>query len=151
MAFITSDKELFKLYVDSKKEADQWRENYHEYERLADNGLLENLDPALPEVNDGSLSASLFKLPKRIINSTLKGRAVATSRDDSWLTELANMQWENEIVPNANSQAPFIRKWKDAVRKSAIYGSVPLITLFVERGNYTGADFVVAQPQEVIS
>lgn len=150
MAFITSDKELFKLYVDSKKEADQWRENYHEYERLADNGLLENLDPALPEVNDGSLSASLFKLPKRIINSTLKGRAVATNRDDSWLTELANMQWENEIVPNANSQAPFIRKWKDAVRKSAIYGSVPLITLFVERGNYTGADFVVAQPQDVI-
>lgn len=150
MAFITSDKELFKLYRDSKKEADEWRENYHEYERLADNGLLETLDPALPEVNDGTLSASLFKLPKRIINSALKGRAVATDRDDSWLTELANMQWEKEIIPNANSQAPFIRKWKDAVRKSAIYGSVPLITLFVERGNYTGADFIVAQPQDVV-
>lgn len=149
MAYISSEKELFNLYESSKQESNQWRENYHEYERLADNGLLENLDPSLPETNDGSLSASLFKLPKRIINSSIKGRAYATDRDDAWLTELANIRWEKKIIPNANSQAPFIRKWKDAVRKSAIYGSVPLITLFVERGNYTGADFIVAQPQDV--
>lgn len=149
MAYISSEKELFKLYESSKSESTQWREDYHEYERLADNGLLENLDPSLPETNDGSLSASLFKLPKRIINSSIKGRAFATDRDDAWLTELANIRWEKKIIPNANSQAPFIRKWKDAVRKSAIYGSVPLITLFVERGNYTGADFIVAQPQDV--
>ena len=149
MAYITDEKELYKLYTSSKSEATQWRLDYHEYERLADNGLLDNLDPALPETNDGTLSASLYKLPKRIINASIKGRATATDRDDAWLTELANIRWEKKIIPNANSQAPFIRKWKDAVRKSAIYGSVPLITLFVERGNYTGADFIVAQPQDV--
>ncbi len=149
MAYITDEKELYKLYTSSKSESDEWREDYHEYERLADNGLLENLDPTLPETNDGTLSASLFKLPKRIIKASIKGRATATDRDDAWLTELANIRWEKKIIPNANSQAPFIRKWKDAVRKSAIYGSVPLITLFVERGNYTGADFIVAQPQDV--
>lgn len=149
MAYITDEKELYKLYTSSKSESDEWREDYHEYERLADNGLLENLDPTLPETNDGTLSASLFKLPKRIIKASIKGRATATDRDDAWLTELANIRWEKTIIPNANSQAPFIRKWKDAVRKSAIYGSVPLITLFVERGNYTGADFIVAQAQDV--
>lgn len=149
MAYITDEKELYKLYTSSKSESDEWREDYHEYERLADNGLLENLDPTLPETNDGTLSASLYKLPKRIIKASIKGRATATDRDDAWLTELANIRWEKKIIPNANSQAPFIRKWKDAVRKSAIYGSVPLITLFVERGNYTGADFIVAQPQDV--
>jgi hypothetical protein len=149
MAYLSEDSEIYDLYAEAKKESNQWREDYHEFERLADNELLPDLDENLPETNDGSLAAGLFKLPKRIINNKLKGRATATDRDDAWITELANMQWENEIIPNANSQAPFHRKWKDAVRKSAIYGSVPLITLFVERGNYIGADFIVAQPQDV--
>lgn len=149
LAYITDEHELYKLYTNSKEESKQWREDYHEFERLADNGLLDNLDETLPETNDGTLSASLYKLPKRIISSSIKGRAIATDRDDAWLTELANIRWEKKIIPGANSQATFYRKWKDAVRKSAIYGSVPLITLFVERGNYTGADFIVAQPQDV--
>lgn len=149
MQYITDEQELYKLYKDSKTESDNWREDYHEFERLADNDLIEDLDPTLPEVNDGTLAAALFKLPKRVVNSNLKGRAKALDRDEAWLSELANLQWENNIIPNANSQAPFHRKWKDAVRKAAIYGSVPLITLFVERGDYIGSDFIVAQPQDV--
>jgi hypothetical protein len=147
--FLTDEQEIYELYEQAKSESITWREDYHEYERLADNGLMDNLDPALPEVNDGSLAASLFKLPKRIVNSNLKGRAKSVDRDEAWITELANIQWENKIIPNANSQAPFHRKWKDAVRKAAIYGSVPIISLFVERGDYVGTDFVVAQPQDV--
>jgi len=147
--FLEDEKELYDLYQQAQEESKIWRKDYHEYERLADNGLLEDLDPDLPETNDGSLAASLYKLPKRIINSDKKGRATALDADDKWITELANLQWENNIIPNANSQAPFHRKWKDAVRKSAIYGSVPLVTLFVERGEYIGADFIVAQPQDV--
>ena len=149
MAYLVEEKELYDLYEEAKSESKIWRKDYHEYERLAENGLLEDLDPDLPETNDGTLAASLYKLPKRIINSQKKGRAKALDTDDAWITELANMQWENEIIPNANSQAPFHRKWKDAVRKAAIYGSVPLITLFVERGDYIGADFIVAQPQDI--
>lgn len=148
MAFI-EPKDLKQLYTDSKDEAHIWREDYPSYERLADNGLMEGLDPNLPEVNDGSLAAALFKLPKRIVSSDLTGRAKAEDRDEAWITELANIQWENNIIPNANTQAPFHRKWKDAVRKAAIYGSVPLINIFVERGNYRGSDFIVAQPQDV--
>lgn len=149
MHFLEDEQEIYELYTQAVQESDIWREDYHEYERLADNGLLEELDPNLPEVNDGTLAAALFKLPKRIVNSKLTGRAVSVDRDEAWLTELANLQWENNIIPNANSQAPFHRKWKDAVRKAAIYGSVPIITLFVERGDYVGTDFVVAQPQDV--
>lgn len=148
-SFITEEKDLYDLLDQAREESKIWRKDYHEYERLAENGLLDDLDPDLPETNDGSLAASLYKLPKRIINSSKKGRATALDTDDQWITELANMQWEKNIIPNANSQATFHRKWKDAVRKAAIYGSVPLITLFVERGTYIGADFVVAQPQDV--
>jgi hypothetical protein len=150
MVFITDPKEIYQLYEQAKLESREWREDYHEYERLADNDLIEDLDPNLPEVNDGTLAAALFKLPKRIVNSDLKGRAISMDRDEEWITELANIQWEEEIIPNANTQATFHRKWKDAVRKAAIYGSVPLINLFTERGDYLGSDFIVAQPQDVI-
>lgn len=148
MAFFEKD-EIYDIYVESKDEARQWREDYHEYERLADNDLIDDLDENLPEVNDGSLAASLFKLPKRIVNSKLEGRAKALDADDAWITELANIEWVNNIIPNANSQAPFHRKWKDAVRKAAIYGGQPIINLFVENGSYTGSDFIVPQAQDV--
>lgn len=149
MAFIEKD-DIHDLYVESKDEATVWREDYHEYERLADNDLIEDLDENLPETNDGSLAASLFKLPKRIVSSKLTGRAKALDADDAWITELANIRWENEILPNANSQAPFHRKLKDAVRKAAIYGGQPIITLFVEHGEKAGSDIIIPQAQDVI-
>lgn len=141
--------DLKKLYKDSTDEAHIWREDYTSYERLADNGLMDGLDKNLPEVNDGSLAAALFKLPKRIVSSKLSGKVVSIDRDEAWVGELANIIWKNEIIPNANTQAPFIRKWKDAVRKAAIYGSVPLITIFVEKNGKRHSDFIVAQPQDV--
>ena len=148
MAYLDKD-ELQDGYTDARRDARAWREDYPEYERLANNELIQDLDENLPETNDGSLAASLFKLPKRIVNSNLEGRAKGLDRGDAWLTELANLQWRNVIIPNANSQAPFHRKWKDAVRKAAIYGSVPIINLFVERGSYKGSDFIVGLPQDV--
>lgn len=149
MVFISNIDELCELEKQAEQEALLWQEDYPEFQRLMDNGLLEDFDEFLPEVNDGSLAAALFKLPKRIVNSNLTGSAKAKNRDEAWITELANIEWENEIIPNAKTQAPFHRKWKDAVRKAAGFGSVPIITLFVENDNYTGADFVVAQPQDV--
>ena len=71
MAHLSEESEIYDLYAEAKKESKQWREDYHEFERLADNDLLPDLDENLPETNDGSLAAGLFKLPKRIINSNL--------------------------------------------------------------------------------
>jgi len=111
---------------------------------------MEGLDPNLPEVNDGSLAAALFKLPKRIVPGNLSGTVKALDRDEAWMSVLANIVWEKDIIPYANTQAPFIRKWKDAVRKAAGYNSVPLITIFVESYGRRHADFIVAQPQDVV-
>lgn len=148
MAFIAKS-DIKDIYTQSKSEGQEWKRDYPTYERLANNGLLEGLDENLPEVNDGSLAAALFKLPKRIVSRNLTGRAKATNRDEAWLSELANLQWNNVIIKNSSTQAPFSRKWKDAVRKSAIYGSAPIINFFSQRGNYRGSDFIVAQPQDV--
>ncbi len=148
MAFLDQD-EVHKAYADATAEADIWRADYPQYERLMDNGLMENMDENLPEVNDGSLAASLFKLAKRVIKKKMSGRAKALDTDDAWITELANIQWENNILKNARKMASPRRKWKDAVRKAAGYGGQPIITLFVENGSYTGADFIVPYAQDV--
>jgi hypothetical protein len=148
MAFLEKD-DIPGIYTQAVTERREWQKDYDEYQRLADNGLMAMFeDENLPDVNDGSLAASLFKLPKQIINRTLKGRAKVVDRDESWLTELANITWER-IVKKARTLAPFHRKWKHAVRVSAIFGSAWLVTLMVERGNYTGADVIVANPGDV--
>lgn len=148
MAFLEG-KEICEAYRLATDEADKWREDYPEFERLMNNGLLEDMESDLPEVNDGSLAASLFKLAKRVIRKKMGGRVKLLDRDDAWLAELAQLQWENTILPNAKSKASPRRKWKDAVRKAAGYGGQPIITLFVERGNYTGADFIVPYAPDV--
>lgn len=133
MAFFLEE-DLDGLYTRAKDEAYEWRKNYDEYERLADNELADDIDESLPEINDGTLAAALFKLPKRIVNSELKGRFKALDAEDAWITELANIYWENKIIPQANYKASWARKWKDAVRKAAIYGSQPIISLLVDDG-----------------
>ena len=148
MTFLDKD-EIHEAYVAATDEANVWREPYPEYERLMDNGLLPGLDENLPEVNDGSLAAALFKLAKRVIKKKLGGRPVSTDRDDKWINDLADIQWRNNILKNANSMATPRRKWKDAARKAAGYGSQPIINLFVENGNYTGSDFIVPYCQDV--
>ncbi len=149
MAFLKPS-EIKDLYHRSVQEKVQWQSSYPTYERLMDNDLMDGLDPNLPEVNDGSLAAALFKLPKRVVSDKLSGTVKALDRDEKWLSELANLIWRNKIMPNAKTQAPFIRKLKDSVRKAAGYGSVPLITIYVEKeeGECT-TDFIVAPPQDV--
>jgi hypothetical protein len=136
-------------YDDATKEADIWRVNYPELERLANNDLPDDLDETMPEVNDGSLAASLYKLPKRCYNPNMTGRAKALDRDEAWCSALANLQWTNNIMKNANTQAPFHVKWPDAMRKAAVYGGQPIITLQVDNGHYSGADFIVPQAVDV--
>lgn len=143
-----NEAEVNDAYEASTEEADQWRIDYPQYERLADNGLLDDLDENLPEVNDGSLAASLFKLAKRVIRRQLGGLVVCLDREESWIEVLGNIEFKH-ILKNANSKATPRRKAKDAVRKAAIFGGQPIINLFLERGNYTGSDFIVPYAQDV--
>ena len=149
MAYL-SEEEIYEAYDLADEDAAEWRIDYPEFERLGDNGLSEFLsDEGLPEVNDGSLAASLFKLAKRVIRKKISGRAVALDREDAWLTELANIRWEKHILPNAKMKASPRRKWKDAARKAAIFGGQPIISLFADHHGKPGADFIVPYVMDV--
>jgi hypothetical protein len=143
-----NEAEIYDAYTEADKEAIIWRIDYPQYERLADNGLLEDLDDSLPEVNDGTLAASLFKLAKRVIREKIGGRAFVADEDEDWITELANIEFRY-IMKNAHSKATPRRKLKDAARKAAIFGGQPIINMQVERGNYCGQDFIVPYAQDV--
>ena len=144
-----TEAQFSKEYKEAVKERRIWQKDDKEFERLANNELLADLDPNLPETNDGSLAASLFKLPKRVVPNDLSGSPRALDRSDKWINEFAKIEWEKNIIPNANTQAPFNNKWKDAVRKAAIYGSVPLITITTELPDgSTSSDFIVAYPAD---
>lgn len=141
--------QLFSQYTQDKKDGKEWKKDYPEFERLANNELLPSLDENLPETNDGSLSAALFKLPKRIVPDDLTGSPRALDREDLWINEFAKIEWEKNIVPNANTQAPFEEKWKDAVRKAGIYGFCPLITIQTVANGKASVDFINAYPHDV--
>ncbi len=149
MAYLDAD-EVYKAYEASKEEAAQWRKDYKEYERLADNGLLDTLDENLPETNDGSLAASLFKLAKRVIRKDQSGKAIPIDRGEAWMTVLGNIIWNKKILPKANSKATPRRKNKDIARKAAIYGSQPSINLMVSHGLYDCSDYVVPYAQDCL-
>lgn len=149
VAYLSED-EVYDAYDLATEDAAEWRIDYPEFERLGDNGLSDFLsDEGLPEVNDGSLAASLFKLAKRVIRKKISGRAVALDREDAWLTELANIRWEKHILPNAKMKASPRRKWKDAARKAAMFGGQPIISLFADHHGKPGADFIVPYVMDV--
>lgn len=148
MAYLEKE-DIHAAYTAACEDAEQWRIDYPEFERLADNGLMEDLDENLPEVNDGSLAAALFKQAKRVIKKKMGGRARNIDRNDEWLTELCNIYWEKRILPRAKAKASPRRKWKDAARKAAIFGGQPIITLLMDHGRTDGADFIVPYVYDV--
>ena len=81
---------LFSLYTTDKRDGKEWKKDFPEFERLANNELLPTLDENLPETNDGSLSAALFKLPKRIVPDDLTGSPRALDREDNWIKEFVS-------------------------------------------------------------
>jgi hypothetical protein len=132
--------DLATAYSDAQINARRSWLKYDEFERLAWNEVRTDLPANMPRVNDGSLSASIRKVPKRLIAKTMAGTIKATDRDEDWVGKLADVILETRIIPNANTDAPFLNKWQTALKNAQIYGSQPIYTFFTQHGTYTGAD-----------
>lgn len=127
-------------YNDATQNARRNWLKYDEIERLMNNEVRSDLPANMPKVNDGSLQAAVKKIPKRLFAKPMTGTIQAVDRDEDWLAELVNIILTKRIIPNATTDASFLRKWKLAVRNSKAYGSQPIYTFFTQHGTYTGAD-----------
>lgn len=132
--------DLAGAYYEATQSARRSWVKYDELERLASNGIRTDLPVGLPKVNDGTLSASTKKIPKRVMAKPMAGTVKALDRDENWVSALVNVIWEQKIIPNATTDATYLRKWKTAVYNSKVYGSQPIYTFFTQHGTYTGAD-----------
>lgn len=142
MQYLEPD-ELASTYQSAQTAARRSWLKYDEYERLANNEVRTDLPSNMPRVNDGSLAATLRKVPKRLMAKPMSGKIKATDRDEDWVAKLATIVLEEIIIPNANTDAPFLSKWQTALKNALIYGAQPVYTFFTQHGTYTGADMSV--------
>lgn len=146
-------------YYEAQKQARLFFLPFNEYERIADNDVREDLPPNMPKVNDGSLADLIDKTVERVLAQMYTGTVKVTESIDPqtgqptnpqlWLDELANFVWTKKIVPHANSQAPYFRKWQIAFRRALIYGACPIYTFYTSRGDYRGADMMLPYIRDV--
>lgn len=141
--------DLATAYSDAQMNARRSWLKYDEYERLAMNEVRSDLPANMPRVNDGSLSASIRKVPKRILAQPMAGQIKATDRDEDWVAKLTDVILESRIIPNATTDAPFLSKWQTALKNALIYGSQPIFTFFTQHGTYTGADMSIPYVRNV--
>jgi hypothetical protein len=148
------------IYLDPTKFEDEFNADLHEmktlwrpfdeYERLAANKVRTDLPANFPRVNDGSLASFLQETPMRVLAQLQTGRAKAIDRKETWLGEVASIIWANMIVPQANTQAPFLNKQQIALYRALVYGSCPIFAFFSVRDGYTGADWMVPYIKDVM-
>lgn len=138
-AFIADEKEMRTL----------WRP-FDEFERLAANKVRTDLPANFPRVNDGSLAAFLQETPMRVLAQLQTGKVRAIDRDETWLSEIASIIWANMILPQANTQAPFLNKQQIALYRALVYGSCPMFAFFSVRDGYTGTDWMVPYIRDVV-
>lgn len=139
MQYLNSS-DLGSAYNDAQQNARRNWLKYDEIERLMNNEVRSDLPENMPKVNDGSLQAAVKKIPKRLFAKPMTGLIQAVDRDEDWIAELVNIILTKRIIPNANTDASFLRKWKLAVRNAKAYGGQPIYTFFTQHGTYTGAD-----------
>ncbi len=150
MAFFLDEKEVQEAFGDATQHAEQFFDRFDEIERLAANEPKDNLPEGFPNVTDGSLSAGLEEMPKRVLAQLLTGHVVADDRDETWVAEITNTLWSKQIIPHANTDDTFFNKQQDWLYRARKYGAQPALAFFRVDENYAGADFVLPYVRQVV-
>lgn len=114
-------------------------ESFDEFERLANNKPHPNIAPHLPKVTEGTLSSTIIKQPRRIIQQLPTGKV--TSKEQPELAAVVDYVWQNQIIPNARTNGSVLQKAWASTSKALTYGSQPAYVFFTQHGDYFGADF----------
>lgn len=140
MATFLQLNELNQAYIDAETDARHYFTHFDEYERLAANKV-RLMAKHYPKVNDGTLSALLLEIAKRVFPDMFKGEFTSTDRTETWLIEIINILWNRKIVPGADTDADFYTKFWNMVYRCEQHGASSAFVFFSARDGYTGADF----------
>ena len=136
-------------FLDKSNLTDAWAESqdymrplfepFDEHERLAENRPHPGIAKHLPKVTEGTLSSTIWKQPRRIIQQLPTGKV--TSKEDKDFASVIDYIWQNEIIPNATTNGSVLQKCWTSTTKALTYGSQPTFVFFTQHGDYFGADF----------
>lgn len=112
-------------------------EPYDEYERLARNRPHQGIADHLPRVTEGTLSSTIIKQPRRVIQQMPTGKI---KYPDEMLAPILQVLTDNIILPNAITGGSMLQKGWESTSKALTYGSQPILSFYTQHGNYFGAD-----------
>ena len=122
---------------------------FDEYERISRNRPHPKVVAAkLPTVTDGTLAGIIIAQPKRIIQRIPTGGIVSVDQPE--LAEIADYIWQNEIIPNANTNGDVIQKSWVMMSKALTYGCAASYAFFKSDGDYFGSDFKIIYIKDII-
>jgi hypothetical protein len=110
-----------------------------EAERLARNKPHPNIPKHMPKVTEGTLSSTIIKQPRRIIQQVPTGNVKFT--DDEGLMPVLQVLLDKYIIPNATTGGTVLQKGWESTQKALTYGSQPRKVFYTQHGNYFGADY----------
>ena len=137
-SFLT-EKNIFDLFRESKTYTESLTDPFDEFERIARNRPLPNIDKAYPRVTDGTTASVIRKTPHRIVQQLPTG----VVKGKGWLPIVAGFIYQDKILPSANSEYALIQKGWSVIEKSLSFGACPTYTPFVEHGGYFCTDLTV--------
>jgi len=136
-------------YTTAKTAMKPYWDPFDEYERIARNRPHPKVVAAkLPTVTDGTLAGVISAQPKRVVQRIPTGNI--KSVDQPELAKIADYIWENEIIPNANTNGDMIQKSWIMLGKALTYGYQFSYDFFKNSGDYFGADFSIPYVRDLI-
>jgi hypothetical protein len=98
-------------------------------------------------VTDAALSTLSYERQARVMAQMPTGRFYSISRAASKATALLNVTLNNYIIPNADSQFPFLTKARLWGLYASVYGSMPAMYDYRVDDAYVGPDWWLIDPR----
>jgi hypothetical protein len=99
------------------------------------------------KVTDAALSTLAFERQARVAAQLPTGRIIAASISDEASAKLANVTLNRYIVPNADSQHPFLIKLRLWGVYASVYGSMPMFYDYRVDDRYIGPECWLVDPR----
>lgn len=136
--------EIFSGYAASDRYVQTKRSEWDDKENLLFSRLSDDItsDETKSQIHDPRLSTYIIERSGRVTSQLPKGTTRAISKSNRGKSDLMNLVTDKYILPNANSQFPFLTKLKLMQVYSNVYGaSFGLVDWVVDkRRNYIGPD-----------